>query len=157
MASFSEPGAMRAGFALYRAFSQDVEDNRAALARDGKLQMPVLAVAVEASGFKDTIGSMMREVAERVETAIVSRAGHRIAEDNTQELADLLVRSARKKASHETAGAIHPEAMPVLLTTPNEMGTWLEAPWEVARELQRPLPDSGVLIVAKGNQKAPAE
>lgn len=47
--------------------------------------------------------------------------------------------------------------MPVLLTTPDEMETWLEAPWEVARELQRPLPDSDMLIVAKGNRKDPAQ
>lgn len=30
-------------------------------------------------------------------------------------------------------GAIHPKAMPVILTTPNEVETWMTAPWEEAR------------------------
>jgi putative SOS response-associated peptidase YedK len=50
-------------------------------------------------------------------------------------------------------GPIHPKAMPVLLATPDEMDTWLEAPWEIAQELQRPLPDADMLIVSKGNRQ----
>lgn len=53
-------------------------------------------------------------------------------------------------------GAIHLKAMPVMLTTPDEIDTWLQAPWEIARELQRPLPDNDMLIVSKGNRKDPA-
>lgn len=41
-------------------------------------------------------------------------------------------------------GAVHPKAMPVILTQPEDWQTWLDAPWEVASELQRSLPD-GVL------------
>jgi putative SOS response-associated peptidase YedK len=43
-------------------------------------------------------------------------------------------------------GAIHPKAMPVILTEPEEWETWLSAPWPVASLLQRPLAD-GVLEV----------
>ena len=38
-------------------------------------------------------------------------------------------------------GAIHPKAMSVILTNPNEVEAWLTQPWEQARVLQRPLPD----------------
>lgn len=38
-------------------------------------------------------------------------------------------------------GAIHPKAMPVILTTREECETWLDAPIEIALRLQRPLPD----------------
>ena len=34
--------------------------------------------------------------------------------------------------------AIHPKAMPVILTTPEEQDAWLRAPWDKA--MQRPLP-----------------
>jgi putative SOS response-associated peptidase YedK len=42
---------------------------------------------------------------------------------------------------------IHQKAMPVILTTRDEVETWLSAPWEQAKDLQRPLPD-GLLKIA---------
>lgn len=47
--------------------------------------------------------------------------------------------------------AIHPKAMPVILTEPEEWATWLDAPWEIAKLLQRPLPD-GSLEVQTGSR-----
>jgi pimeloyl-ACP methyl ester carboxylesterase len=41
--AYAAPGAIRAGFELYRAFDRDVENNRAALAQNGTLTVPVLA------------------------------------------------------------------------------------------------------------------
>jgi len=42
-------------------------------------------------------------------------------------------------------GAVHPKAMPVILTQPDEIETWLTAEWDDAAALQRPLPD-GALV-----------
>ena len=42
---------------------------------------------------------------------------------------------------------IHPKAMPVVLTTQDEVDTWLSAPWEEAKALQRPLPADRLMIV----------
>jgi len=47
-------------------------------------------------------------------------------------------------------GAIHPKAMPVILTTPDEVETWMTAPPDEALKLQRPLPDGALRIVARG-------
>ena len=46
-------------------------------------------------------------------------------------------------------GAVHPKAMPVILTTPDEVETWMTAPTDEALELQRPLPDGSLRIVAR--------
>ena len=45
---------------------------------------------------------------------------------------------------------IHPKAMPVILTTPEEIERWMTAPPADALTLQRPLPDGELRIVARG-------
>ena len=47
-------------------------------------------------------------------------------------------------------GAIHPKAMPVILRTREEIARWLTAPLQEALELQRPLPDKSLIVVARG-------
>ncbi|MEY9161424.1 SOS response-associated peptidase family protein [Bradyrhizobium japonicum] len=49
--------------------------------------------------------------------------------------------------------AVHPKAMPVILTTPEEVETWMTAPAEEALKLQRPLPDGALEIVARGTKE----
>ncbi|WP_027165757.1 SOS response-associated peptidase [Mesorhizobium sp. WSM3224] len=44
---------------------------------------------------------------------------------------------------------IHEKAMPVLLTTKDEVETWLTAPWSEARHMQRTAPDDALVIVEK--------
>jgi len=49
-------------------------------------------------------------------------------------------------------GAIHPKAMPVILTKPEEWETWLNAEWANAGKLQRPLPNGSLKVVARGGK-----
>ena len=53
-------------------------------------------------------------------------------------------------------GAIHPKAMPVILTTPDEVESWMTAPPDEALKLQRPLLDGALKIVARGVKEDPA-
>jgi len=48
---------------------------------------------------------------------------------------------------------IHPKAMPVILTEPEEFELWMTAPWSQAARLQRPLPDDALRIVASGERQ----
>jgi len=55
--------------------------------------------------------------------------------------------------ANEVVRPIHPQAMPVILTTQDEINTWMTAPAEMALELQRPMPDHALTIVARGECK----
>ena len=89
--TYSQPGAMRAGFDFYRALQQDVADNRETLATGFKLPMPVLALGGGGPrGRGDAVVESLRRVATNVEGGSIPDCGHFIAEEKPQELADRL-------------------------------------------------------------------
>ncbi len=47
--------------------------------------------------------------------------------------------------------------MPAILTSPEEIDTWLSAPIAEALALQRPLPDDALVIVARGSRQGDGE
>ena len=53
-------------------------------------------------------------------------------------------------APNREVAPIHPKAMPVILTKPEEWQRWLTAPVVESLLLQRPLPDGMLQIVAEG-------
>lgn len=84
--AYAASGAMRAGFEVYRAFDQDGENNKAALKKNGKLTMPVLALGGTSSFFLPIAKEMMNEVAKNVTVRPIPDCGHWIAEENPNAL-----------------------------------------------------------------------
>jgi len=88
-ALYAQPGAMRAGFAQFLAFTQDAIDNKAFLAQ-GKLKMPVLAFGGDAT-FGPLIGDVVRGVADNVKHAVIPNCGHWITEEQPAATTKLVV------------------------------------------------------------------
>lgn len=80
-ALYALPGAMHSGFAQFAAFDQDAIDNRALLAKSGKLKMPVLALGGEKS-FGTQMADVIRAGADNVTGRVVPDSGHWIMEEN---------------------------------------------------------------------------
>ena len=82
-ALYARPHAIHDAFEQFGAFNQDAIDNKALLAKGGKLTMPVLAVGGEKSSGKDMV-RILSFVASHVEGGIVPNSGHWIMEENPQ-------------------------------------------------------------------------
>jgi len=78
---YALPGAMHSGFAQFAAFDQDAIDNKAFLAKSGKLRMPVLAIGGEKS-FGTQMAVVMSFAAENVTEGVIPDSGHWIMEEN---------------------------------------------------------------------------
>jgi pimeloyl-ACP methyl ester carboxylesterase len=70
---YAQPGAMKAGMEVFRAFDQDAKDNAAFAAT--KLAMPMLVVGGEKSG-GDFLIAQARMVANNVDGIIITGSGH---------------------------------------------------------------------------------
>ena len=55
--------------------------------------------------------------------------------------------------ANKVVGAVHANAMPVILRTREEIDIWMMAPPEEALKLERPLRDDVLMIVARGEKK----
>jgi putative SOS response-associated peptidase YedK len=54
---------------------------------------------------------------------------------------------------NDVMGPVHSKAVPVILTPPEEIETWMTAPADEALKLQRPLADGMLKIVATGTKE----
>ncbi len=94
--TYSQPGALRAGFSYYRQIARDVKDNAALLATGFRLPMPVLAIGGAISyphgrGRGGDVEASMRRVADNVRGVVVADCGHFVPEEKPDELcAELL-------------------------------------------------------------------
>jgi len=89
--AYRRPGAMRAGFNLYRAMRQDVLDNEAFIA-EGKLNMPVLCYGgAHGRGRGMSAIESWRRVATDVRGGVVENCGHWIPEERPEWVVEQLL------------------------------------------------------------------
>jgi len=79
-ALYAQPGAMHGGFSQFAAFDQDVIDDRAFLAKNGKLATPVLAVGGDKS-FGPTMAVVARDAFSNVQQLVIPDSGHWLMEE----------------------------------------------------------------------------
>lgn len=92
--TYTQPGALRAGFSFYRNIPRDVADNRALLEAGFRLKMPVLAIGggrAEARGRGAEPAESLRCIADDVTAAVVADSGHFVPEEQPDRLAELLL------------------------------------------------------------------
>ncbi|PWU48726.1 alpha/beta hydrolase [Micromonospora globispora] len=82
------PAHLRASFAYFRAFGQDIADNAAY--RATKLPMPVLAVGARTS-LGDQVAEQVRRYADTVTGEVVEECGHWLFEERPAEMAALVL------------------------------------------------------------------
>ena len=103
--SYAQPGAMRAGFEVFRAFEQDAKDF-AALSQT-KLTMPMLVLTGEkASG--EFLIEQGRLVATNVEGVVVKGSGHWLMEEAPAQVIPKLVSFLNQKPQDTTAPPVAP-------------------------------------------------
>jgi pimeloyl-ACP methyl ester carboxylesterase len=86
--TYSQAGAMRAGFNYYRALPQDVADNRATLATGFKLPMPTLGLGGGGPrGRANLVVESLRRVAVHASGGSIADCGHFIPEEKPEESA----------------------------------------------------------------------
>jgi pimeloyl-ACP methyl ester carboxylesterase len=88
-AAYAQPGAMRAGFEVFRAFERDAADFR--MFAETKLTMPMLVLTGEkASG--EFLIEQARLVADNVEGAVIRGSGHWLIDEAPEQVIPRLVR-----------------------------------------------------------------
>jgi pimeloyl-ACP methyl ester carboxylesterase len=95
---YSAPGAMRAGFAYYRAAAQDAQDNKGLFAGGLQLDMPVLALGGEkheARGRGMEPYLCLKPICSNIIGEVVPDAGHFLVEDQPEYVAERLIRFLR--------------------------------------------------------------
>ncbi|MFM9940908.1 MAG: alpha/beta fold hydrolase [Hyphomicrobiaceae bacterium] len=94
--TYSQPGALRAGFNFYRALPQDAKDNAAWLASGARLNMPVLGIAGGVSyphgrGRGATVEASLKNVATNVKAIVLPECGHFVPEEQPEAVTRLLL------------------------------------------------------------------
>jgi pimeloyl-ACP methyl ester carboxylesterase len=88
--AYLAPGALRAALEMYRSLALDRQLNLAALAEDGRLTMPVTAVAGAPGATHAALDEMLDEIAADGHAELVVETGYWIPEEQPEALARII-------------------------------------------------------------------
>lgn len=92
--AYSQPGGIRAGLELYRAFEKDAEENRKLIKSNGKIKVKSVGMFGEGSFLVTKARNMVEEVtAGEVKIVTVGGAGHYIAEEKPYTFVDEVLKN----------------------------------------------------------------
>lgn len=83
----AKPGALRAGIELYASVWRDMEINRENMEK--KLAIPALGVGGR-NNIGEFVAKAMAPIAQQVTSAVIERAGHWVADENPEDLSQVL-------------------------------------------------------------------
>ena len=90
-ALYARPGAIHNALGgQFAAFARDAEENKALLAKGGKLPMPILAIGGDHS-YGAAMKTEIEAVATHVEGAVISNSGHWIMEEQPKQAVDIII------------------------------------------------------------------
>ncbi|KAK3203830.1 hypothetical protein GRF29_106g747938 [Pseudopithomyces chartarum] len=94
--AYSQPGGIRAGLELYRAFEKDAEENRKMIKSNGKIMVKSVGMFGEGSFLVTKARNMVEEVtAGEVKIVTVGGAGHYIAEEKPGTFVDEVLKNVQ--------------------------------------------------------------
>lgn len=88
---FSQPGALRAGFDMYRAFHKDAEENLQWLRENGRCKVRCASLFGENSFMVHIAKQQAEEVYELVDVRWVKGSGHWCAEENPEDFVEQVI------------------------------------------------------------------
>lgn len=94
---YASPGGMRAGFEYYRTLLKDGQQNRESAKT--KLVVPVLVLTGSDSGIGDRLLKGVQAVAENVQSGVIEKSGHWLAEEQPAALSERLLAFFNQKAN----------------------------------------------------------
>ncbi|WWC86649.1 uncharacterized protein L201_001526 [Kwoniella dendrophila CBS 6074] len=95
--AFSASGGIRCGLDTYRAFHQDVSDFRNTLSKNGKISIPTLTVAGEASPMQEFMEDQTSEYAKDVIFKLIPRSMHWVPEENPDDFVQAVTEFLKEK------------------------------------------------------------
>lgn len=96
VSTYAQPGAMRCGFDVYRAFHEDVKENRELFKRNGPCPVPAQTLNGDGSFLAGIALEMVKEMYTTASSATVEKSGHWCAEENPEDFIKKVLDFIRK-------------------------------------------------------------